>query len=99
VNAHSVTWPRTDGPLYFVFERDPDPDAAARGAGGGGGAFEGTRTLPCLALVQVASDGLDGAAAPGSGRSKTAGTDATSNSDGRSKSLMIPESQRASASK
>ena len=43
------------------------------GAGGGGaGTFAGTSTLPCLAFVQLASDGLDGAAAPESGTTQTA---------------------------
>jgi hypothetical protein len=86
--------PLTGGPSDFDFEREPALAAAGGGAGAGGVAstFAGVRTLPCFALVQLASDGLAGAAPAQRGTSATARADEaemTSSSDGRSKILMI----------
>jgi hypothetical protein len=91
VKPNTATLPLTAGPSDFDFDFDLEPAlaAAGRGAGGGGifaGIFAGTSTLPCLAFVQLASDGLGGAAAPESGTTQTA---TTSKSDGRSKTPMI----------
>ena len=100
----------TPGPSDFDFDFELAPAAAGRDAstagdafvGGGafvtGGAFEGTSTLPCLAFVQLESDGLAGAAVAQSGTAQTARANGSdSSSDGRSegrKSRMINRLQR-----
>jgi hypothetical protein len=64
-------------------------DAAA--GSGAAGTFAGTSTFPCFAFVQLASDGLDDAAAPARGTTQTARVKAnkTSRNDSRSKIPMI----------
>jgi hypothetical protein len=91
LKPNTATFPLTAGPSDFALDFDLEPAvaAAARGAGAGGaggGAFEGVSTLAFFAFVQLASDGLDGAAAPESGTTQTA---TTRKSDGRSKTPMI----------
>ena len=89
VNPNTATLPLTAGPLDPDFDREPALAAAGGGGAGagGGGAFAGVSTLPCLAFVQLLSDGLAGAAAPESGTTQTASD--TSSSDSRSKTPMI----------
>ena len=90
----------TAGPSDFDFDLELAPagrDAVATGgdfvAGGAfvtGDAFAGTSTLPCLAFVQLESDDLGCAAAPGSATTKTATANGSDRSnEGRSKSRMI----------
>src|SRR5204863_4734442 len=81
VNPNTATLPLTAGLSGFDFDLEPALVAAAReaaAAGGGAGTFAGTSTLPCLAFVQLASDGLAGAATPEIG---TTQTKASSDSD------------------
>ena len=92
VNPNTATLPLTAGPLDPDFDLDPALAAAGGGAGAGargGGAFAGVSTLPCLAFVQLLSDGLAGAAALESGTTQTANVDRPSSSDSRSKTPMI----------
>jgi hypothetical protein len=94
VNPNTATLPLTAGPLDPDFPLDPTFAAAGGGAGAGGGGagtLAGVSTLPCLAFVQLLSDGLAGAAAPESGTTQTT---STSSSDSRSKTSMINQAAR-----
>jgi len=94
VNPKTATLPLTGGPSDFVFDFPPALALALAvfcAGGGGGGALAGVSTLAFFAFVQLASDGLDGAAAPDGGTTQTPSADVTSRSDGRSKNLMINE--------
>ena len=93
VNPNTATLPLTAGPSDPVFAREPALAAGVRWRRGRRWrrAFAGVSTLPCLAFVQLVSDGLAGAAAPESGTTQTANVDnwTTSSSDGRTKTPMI----------
>src|SRR5262249_48382168 len=69
--------------------------AFAVGFGAGGGAFAGVSTLPCLALVQLDSDGFDAATAPDSGKTDTTrATNGARCSNNRGKGRMIDRLRR-----
>src|SRR5262245_24781487 len=101
VNPKTATLPLTLGPSDFPLDFPPalaaagrDAGAAAAGGGGGDGggvAFAGSRTLACLAFVQLDSEGLARATPAESGMTHTARADRTSRSDGRTKTAMITE--------
>jgi hypothetical protein len=93
LKPNTATLPLTGGPLDLELDLEPLLAAVARGGGaGGGGVFDGFSTLAFFAFVQLESDGLVGAAVPERATTETAKANeaqATSSSDGRSKTPMI----------